>query len=444
MSSVAEVGSTSPSKARAAPTSRLAPPLAVAATLLAAIVVVLVLAEQIMGAPRRDVEQLALFLAISGALSLGLGGLAIRLAGTRIGSLRLRLALAAGVGLLVAVANVLMTALLMFLNAHDLALLLLLLGFAAVVSLAFAYVVAGALTADLQALARAAGRLAAGDLEARVGGARGSDEVAQVAATFDHMADRLQAAFEHQQALEASRRALVSAVSHDLRTPLATTRAMVEALADGVVTDEADVRRYLGLIRGEIQHLSRLIDDLFELSQIESGALHLRCLPIDLAELIAQTLAAQQVAAAAQGIELTCALDPRLPGLRVQADPDRLQRVLRNLLDNALRHTPAGGQVRVEATLDGGQVEIGVGDSGPGIPAGEQERVFERFYRAEPSRQRGAPAADGAPGSGPGAGLGLAIARALVQAHGGRIWATTSPLGGAALRLTLPLHGARS
>jgi signal transduction histidine kinase len=129
-------------------------------------------------------------------------------------------------------------------------------------------------------------------------------------------------------------------------------------------------------------------------------------------------------------------LDPELAVLRVQADPDRLQRVLRNLLDNALRHTPSGGVVRVEASLSAGEVEMRVSDSGPGIPPEEQERVFERFYRAERSRHR-APAAQGARSA--GAGLGLAIARGIVEAHRGRIWAEASPLGGASVHLTLPV-----
>ena len=142
-------------------------------------------------------------------------------------------------------------------------------------------------------MSTAAQRLAEGDLQARVG-AHGSDEIGRLAAVFDEMAERLEQAFHRERALEASRRELISAVSHDLRTPLATTRAMVEALADGVVTDKDDVQRYLGLILQETQHLSRLIDDLFELSQIDSGALRLRCMPIDVAELVAETVAAYQ------------------------------------------------------------------------------------------------------------------------------------------------------
>lgn len=391
-----------------------------------------------MGAPPRDVQLLALFLSVSGLLSLLLGALVMRWAGGKIGSLRLRLVVAYGVGLLIALANVLTTSALMFLSAHDLTLLLLLLAFAAVTSLAFAFAVANMLTTELGVLSQTAARLAGGDLGARVS-THGSDEVAQVAAAFDHMADQLQAAFERERTLEAGRRELVSAVSHDLRTPLATTRAMVEALADGVVTDPTDVQRYLQLIRREIQHLSRLIDDLFELSQIESGTLHLRLMPVDLGQFVAEMVAAYQTPAADRGIRLEDALGPDVDATRIDADPDRLQRILRNLLDNALRYTPSGGIVRVDARSVGVEVELSVSDSGPGIPPEQREQVFERFYQSERSRRRGDAPGDG--GTSTGAGLGLAIARGLVRAHHGRMWAEPSPLGGASLRFTLPRVG---
>jgi signal transduction histidine kinase len=331
--------------------------------------------------------------------------------------------------LLVALVNVVTTSALMFLSAHDLSLLILLLGFAAIISLAFAYAVAGALTGQLAQLSRAARQLANRDLSARVG-LHGSDEIGQLAATFDDMAGQLEEAFSRERALEAGRRELISAVSHDLRTPLATTRAMVEALADRVVTEPADVQRYLELILQETQHLSRLIDDLFELSQIDSGALRLHCLPIDLAQLVSETVAAYQVPAADNGIQLEEALTGGLESRRIQADPERLQRVLRNLLDNALRHTPPGGTVEVCAAPNSDQVHVSVNDSGPGVPAGELERIFDRFYRGEPSRRRDDHA---------GAGLGLAIARGLIQAHHGSIWAEPSPLGGMSVQIRLPL-----
>ncbi len=407
-------------------------PLLVGATLLVAIVAVLVVADRIAGAPRGDLELLATFLTASGVLSLVLGALLIRWAGGRIGSVRLRLALAYGVGLLVAIVNVFTTSALMFLNTHDLTLLILLLAFAAVISLAFAYAVAGVLTSQIGNLSAAARRLSVGDFTARAM-AHGSDEIGQLATAFDDMAEQLQDAFARERALEAGRRELISAVSHDLRTPLATTRAMVEALADEVVTDRADVQRYLGLILHDIEHLSRLIDDLFELSQIDSGALKLRCVPVDVAQLVSETVAAYQAPAAENDVHLEEAVASSIEPARIEGDPDRLQRVLRNLLDNALRHTPAGGTIQVQAASADGQVQVSVSDSGPGVAEADLERIFDRFYRGELSRRR-----DGTSAATSGAGLGLAIARGLVQAHRGRIWAEPSPLGGVSVQIRLP------
>jgi two-component system sensor histidine kinase BaeS len=405
-------------------------PLLVAATLSLAIVAVLVFAERMIGAPRRDLELLALFLTGSGVASLLLGALVIYWAGARILSVRLRLMLAYGVGLLVALVNILATSELMFLNTHDLTLLVLLLAFAAVISLAFAYAVAGVLTRQIDALSGAASSLAKGDLSARVG-LQSGDELGRLASTFDDMARQLQQAFDRERTLEANRRDLITAVSHDLRTPLATTRAMVEALADGVVTDRGEVQRYLSLIMREMLHLNRLIDDLFELSQIESGALRLHTLPIDVAELVSETVAAYQAPAAENDIRLDETLPSGPSSALIEADPERLQRVLRNLLDNSLRHTPAGGRIQVSAATRADDVRLTVSDSGPGVAADEFERIFERFYRGERSRRRDEPASGSA-------GLGLAIARGLVQAHHGKIWAEPSPLGGMAVLIELP------
>jgi signal transduction histidine kinase len=409
--------------------------LALAATLVVAVVLALMAADHLLGAPHQDLELLAWFLTVSAVLSLSLGALAIR-AGGRIGSVRRRLALAFSIGLLVALVNILTTSALMFLSAHDLSLLLLLLAFAGVISVAFAYAVAGVLTNQIETLSAAANRLAEGDLSVRVG-QHGPDEIGRLAAAFDDMAEQLEQAFGRERALEAGRRELITAVSHDLRTPLATTRAMVEALADGVVSEPADVQRYLGLIQQEMHHLSRLIDDLFELSQIDSGAVHLHCLPIDIAELVSETVAAYEVPAADGGIYLEEVLSPDAEPTRIQADPERLQRVLRNLLDNALRNTPRGGLIRVGAEADASAIRVSVDDSGPGVPDDELERIFDRFYRGERSRRR----EDSSSG---GAGLGLAIARGLVQAHGGQIWAKRSRLGGMSVQIRLPTRTQKS
>jgi signal transduction histidine kinase len=181
----------------------------------------------------------------------------------------------------------------------------------------------------------------------------------------------------------------------------------------------------LRLVLSEIQHLSRLIDNLFELSQIDSGALRLHTAELDVAELVAQTLAAYEAPAAERGVRM----ERELAHARMQGDAERLQRVLRNLLDNALRHTPSGGTISVATISADTQVELRISDSGGGVAADDLEKIFDRFYRGERSRRREDTS---------GAGLGLAIARGIVNAHDGRIWAESSPLGGVCMRIVLP------
>ena len=408
-----------------------------ALVLAAATVAGLAFAAFVMRAPAPDVQRLGGILLVAGATSLALAGGTARLAGGRRVGLRVRVAAVYVAGLALTLVNVLAAALLMFLSTHDLLLLFLALGFSTVLALLFGFAVSGAVAADLGRLAAVAQRLSGGDLAVRAG-LGGADEVAQLGAAFDAMAARLQQGIERERAQELARRELVAAVSHDLRTPLTTMRAMVEAVADGVVAEPEEVRRYLGLMRGEVQHLSRLIDDLFELSQIESGALRLALAPTELPDLLAWTVAAYAAPARDGGVTLEHAAEGPLPA--VQADPARLVRVLRNLIDNALKHTPAGGSVRVEARADGAAVRVTVRDSGPGLVEGAAERVFERFYRGARARTRSDPPA--APGGRDpqhtGAGLGLTIARGLVQAHGGRMWAESPPGSGAAFHFTLP------
>ncbi len=412
-------------------TRTLGGPLVLGAALLLAVIAALIVAERLLGAGRGDIEQLALFLSASGAASLLVGGSVVGWASARLGSLRSRVTIAFLVGLLVALANVLTTSALMFLSAHDLSLLFLLLAFAGAISVTFALVVSTALTSELQMLSTAAARIAHGDMSTRVL-PHGRDELARLGETFNDMARRLELAFERQRTLEAGRRELVAAVSHDLRTPLATTRAMVEALTDGVVAEPSEVRRYLRLIDREIQHLSRLIDDLFELSQIESGALELDRGSVDATTLVSETLAAYEAQARDRDVRLDARVSPDLPAL--MGDGARLRRVLRNLVDNALRHTPPGGQIELSGRAIDGMVELSVSDSGPGIADAERELIFERFYRGERSRARSEQPAQRAAG----AGLGLAIARGLVEAHAGQIWVAPSEFGGAAFHVRLP------
>jgi signal transduction histidine kinase len=271
-------------------------------------------------------------------------------------------------------------------------------------------------------------RIAGGQLgsEVRV---EGHDEVASLAKDFNRMARALEEALEREREMEKARRDLIAAVSHDLRTPLASTRALIEALADGVAADPQTEGRYLSSASRELMHLSRLVDDLFELARIDAGVLQLTLEEVSLHDLISDTISSFQPQANQRGVrlvgEVARDVDP------VLANPSRLQRVLHNLVSNALRHTPAEGTVALRATPEGEEVRVEVADTGEGITAEDLPRVFERSFRGEQSRTR--PKKDGSPG----AGLGLAITRGLIEAHGGTMDVESDLGHGSRFRFTL-------
>ena len=223
---------------------------------------------------------------------------------------------------------------------------------------------------------------------------------------------------------ERMRRDLVAAVSHDLRTPITSLRLLTDAIADDVV-DEPTRRAYLAQMSTHVDALSALIDDLFELSRLEAGEIAWSLEQVPLDQLVGETVDAMRVQADARHVEVRAELPE---GLRpARADPEKLQRVLFNLIQNAIRHTPADGSVVVRAAPAGDAVEIEVADTGSGIAAGERDRVFEPFYRGGTDAAR----------TSDGAGLGLAISRAIVEAHGGRIWLADAGAG-TAVRFSLP------
>jgi signal transduction histidine kinase len=277
-------------------------------------------------------------------------------------------------------------------------------------------------------LAASAGRIREGDFSARVD-ARGRDEVARLAGAFNEMAARLEQSAAEAAALDEARRNLVAWASHDLRTPLASLRAMIDALADGVVGDPATESRYLSQCQAEIRRMSALIDDLFVLAQLDAGHAALSFEPGSLSDLISDTLAAFAARAESRRVALGGSVGPGVDP--VWMAPDKISRVLHNLLDNALRHTPEGGRIEVTAACDGARVSVGMCDSGTGIAPDDLPHVFDSFYRGEKSRSRSGYESGGA-------GLGLTIARRLVEAHGGAIWAESAPGQGTAIRFTLP------
>lgn len=322
-----------------------------------------------------------------------------------------------------------------------------LLVYAAGLSLALAYVLAGSIADVLTRIRAGAARIADGDLATCIE-ARTHDELAELADDLNAMAVRLDAASRQERRLEQSRRELIAAVSHDLRTPLAAIRATIEAILDGVVTDEETIHRYLRTMHDGTKELSRLIDDLFELSRIEAGALILTPEPIAVADLVSDTLERMRPQAAARGVTLDGFAGADLPP--VELDARLIGRVLVNLIDNALRHTPAGGRVEVSARRDGAAapdsttgasatsglstrgpvIRIDVRDTGEGIAPSDLPRLFERFYRGEKSRSR----------EHGGAGLGLAISKGIVEGHGGTIWVEQAHPQGACFSFTLPIN----
>ena len=256
-------------------------------------------------------------------------------------------------------------------------------------------------------------------------------EFASLAAELEATSARLAEAQEQTAALERSRRELVAWVSHDLRTPLAGIRAMVEALEDGVVADPDTVARYHRTMRQEADRLAGLVDDLFELSRIEAGALGLDLERVALDELVSEAVAGASIAAGAKGIDLRGAVTE--PSPLVELSTPEMTRVVRNLLDNAIRHTPSGGTIRIEAGVDesGASAVVSVLDACGGIPEGDLDHVFDLAYRGDTART---------PGDG-GAGLGLAVARGLVEAHHGDI-SVRNEGGGCRFTVRLPLSDA--
>lgn len=349
------------------------------------------------------------------ALRMGIGGIP--------GKIALGYALCVGVTAMV----ILLVSMPMFISAHDAQFLLVLLVFSGVISLGFGYLMSRTITGGLGELAQGAEKIAGGDLSARVK-IKSGDEVERLGVAFNNMADKLENAALKQKELEQARRDVVAAVSHDLRTPLASLRAMIEALNDGVVTDEATTRRYLTNAQLQAENLSLLVDDLFELSQLDAGVMQWNAEPSSLRDLISDTLETMHVQAAEKNIKLSGWVDPSVDPVLMNSH--QMQRVLYNLIQNALRHTPANGTVFVEARQrdQDGQVQVDVIDTGEGIPESDVPRIFEQFYRGEKSRSRETG----------GAGLGLAIAQRIVQAHNGKIWVESKRGAGSRFSFTLP------
>ena len=327
----------------------------------------------------------------------------------RLPAVRLQLIGLALLATLLPLAAVVVSGAVMFESAHDLTVLIVAAGAACAV-VAAALLVARSVSGRLDDVVAAAGRLSH-DLTARVP-EDGPREPRALAEAFNEMAASLQRLFE-------ARRELVAWASHDLRTPLANMQAMLEAIDDGL----AQPADYLPALHEQVRTLSGLVDDLFELARIDSGTLTLELRRAELGEVVSACLRGVEAEARARRVALDASVDPRA---EATFEPAKIERVLLNLLANALRHTPDDGSVAVLVEPGSDVVCITVEDTGDGLTPESTRRMFERFWRGDPAR------------SSRGAGLGLAIARGLVEAHGGRIWAESRSGQGSRFTFTLP------
>ena len=398
--------------------------------LAGALTITLAFAATVFGVPAGDIPRLALVLA---GVGFGLGLLALLLMWPtvlrRIGSVRWQLVGVGLIGSLLLVGMVLVGAWSMFISEQDLSVLLTMLLFATLLSVGFSLYGAAPIAWRIWRLRAGTKKLTSGEFETEFP-VDGRDEIAGLAEDLNHMAVALKRAEEREREMDQARRDLIAAVSHDLRTPLAAVLALVEAVADGVVPDRETEARYLSSARREILNLGALVDDLFDLVRIDAGVLRLNLEPGSLYDLASDTLASFQPQAKRKGVrlvgEVPLDVDPVLANL------PKLQRVLHNLIGNALRHTPAGGTIALRAEPRGELVQVEVVDTGEGIHPRELPHVFERSFRGEKARTRPSETE-----ASPGAGLGLAISRAVVEAHGGTISVESEPGKGTRLRFTL-------
>jgi len=373
-----------------------------------------------MGMGGAELRHLAAYLVPALVVTIAASALAARLLSRA--SLRQRFVAVGALGAAIALANLWVLSRTMFVSEHDATLLGVLLLYSVGAGVGAALAAARGASSALERLASTARAIGSGDPDARAGRLHAGPELDAMARTLDEMADRLQAAQARERAAEATRRDLITAISHDLRTPLASLRAMVEAIDDGVVDDQPTMRRYVREMRASIDRLVAMVDDLFELAQLDTGAIEAERERARLGEVVRSAVAAVELQAEEKGLELITALN----GADDAPCSPRLERVLQNLLVNAVRHTPADGTVRVEARRSADGLEVAVADTGEGIAAEDLDRVFEPFFRADPARH------------GAGAGLGLALAKRIVEALGGQIRAESEPTRGSRFAVVLP------
>lgn len=322
--------------------------------------------------------------------------------------------------------NVWLTARLMFADQHDLLLGTVLLIFAGAIAMALGYLLSSSFLDRIQSIDQAAKKIASGNLSSRVP-IEGRDELAELALTFNHMASQLEEAAEQRKELENLRKELIAWVGHDLQTPLTSISALIDALSDGMVEDLETRQRYYGTVKKNISKLSQLIDDMFQLAQIDAGGLTLNFELVSISDLISDCLEGFTGIAKLNQIELRGSVSKDIQ--EVEIDAKRINRVLTNLIDNAMDHTQNNGLVEVIASQSIGEFMVEVRDNGTGISTKDLPYIFDKFYRGNNPQTT----------STKRSGLGLAISKGIVEAHGGRIEVQSQP-GHTQFTFTIPNH----
>jgi signal transduction histidine kinase len=347
----------------------------------------------------------------------------------RVGSLSRQFA--AGVTLVfgLVLAGIGAVALLMFVSPQDAYLLATLLAFACALAVYCSWLLTDGIRRDVEAVRDALVAVGEGKRAPVPIETGGRDEIAELAAAADRMIERLAEHEAQRDSSERARRDLIAAISHDLRTPLTSLQLLAQGIDDGLLDPTNGGGRYVDEMGVHVRSLSAMVDDLFELTRLEAGDIEWSMQRVRLDDLVDETIDAMRAQAAAKGV----AVEARMAGNLepAEANPEKVQRVLFNLIQNAIRHTPADGSVTVAAEPNGHAIEVEVADTGAGIPPVDRERVFEPFFRSDVSRTSG------------GSGLGLSICRAIIEVHGGRIWLDDSATG-TRVRFTLPRAGAEA
>ncbi len=339
------------------------------------------------------------------------------------GSLSRQFAMVVAIVIAPVLLGLVVVGLLMVISGHDVTLLAAIVVGAGAFAVVAAKVLAGGILRDVETIRDGLEAVGRGERDVSIQ-TSAPDELSELAAAANAMIARLRVEEAARDQADAARRDLVAAVSHDLRTPITSLRLLADAVGDDIV--DGEVRRgYLERMSTHIDALSALIDDLFELSRLEAGDIRWSLEQVPLDELVGETVAAMRVQAEAKGVAVLAEVPDALCAAR--ANPEKLQRVLFNLIQNAIRHTPADGSVVVRAESVADRIEVEVADTGDGIAPEQREHVFTAFYRGGTDAAR----------TGAGAGLGLAVSRAIVEAHGGRIWLADASVG-TRVRFSLP------